>query len=106
VDFLEQDVATFSDADVGAAARVVHEGCRKALRSHAKLSPVRSEEEGVRLTIAGFDPSEVKLSGNVAGSGPYTGVLRHRGWRATDFTLPIPVKGHDAHILAPAEVEL
>ncbi len=107
VDFLEQDVASFPDADVGAAARVVHEGCRKALRAHAKIAPVRSEEEGTRVTLqAGFEPSEVKLSGNVAGSAPYTGVLRHRGWRATEFTLPTPVKGHDARVLAPAEIEL
>ena len=107
VDFLEQDIASFPDADVGAAARVVHEGCRKALRSHAKIVAVRTEEEGARVTLAaGFDASEVKLSGNVAGAGPFAGVLRHRGWRATDLTLPAPVKGHDAHVLAPAEVEL
>jgi hypothetical protein len=107
VDFLEQDVATFSDADVGAAARVVHEGCRRALRAHAKVAPIRSEEEGTRVTLAaGFPPAEVKLSGNVAGAGPYTGVLRHRGWRALDLTLATPVVGHDARVLAPAEVEL
>jgi hypothetical protein len=55
---------------------------------------------------AGFNPAEVKLSGNVAGSAPYKGVLRHRGWRAAEATLPVPVAGHDARILAPAEVEL
>ncbi|MGO9713567.1 MAG: DUF2760 domain-containing protein [Polyangiaceae bacterium] len=110
VDFLEQDVASFPDADVGAAARVVHEGCRKALRAHAKIAPIRTEEEGTRVTVAaGFPPAEVKLSGNVAGSGPYTGVLRHRGWRAVELTLATRVDahdGHDAHVLAPAEVEL
>jgi hypothetical protein len=107
VDFLEQDVASFSDVDVGAAARVVHEGCRKALRAHARIAPIRDEEEGTRVTIAaGFAPAEVKLSGNVAGSPPFTGVLRHRGWRALDLSLPVPVTGHDANVLAPAEVEL
>jgi hypothetical protein len=107
VDFLEQDIATFPDADVGAAARVVHEGCRKALRAHATIAPVRSEEEGARVTLAaGFSPAEVKLSGNVAGSGPYSGILRHRGWRALDVRLAAPVEGYDARVLAPAEVEL
>jgi hypothetical protein len=107
VDFLEQDIASFSDADVGAAARVVHEGCRKTLRAHAKVAPVRSEDEGARVTIAaGFAPAEVKLSGNVQGAAPYTGVLRHRGWKATSLTLPTPVHGYDPAILAPAEVEL
>jgi len=107
VDFLEQDVASFSDADIGAAARVVHEGCRKALRGHVKIAPVRPEEEGAKVTLPeGFRPAEVKLSGDVKGSAPYKGVVRHRGWRATDLTLPTPVKGHDPSIIAPAEVEI
>lgn len=105
VDFLEEDVASFSDADIGAAARVVHAGCRKALRDHVKLEPVRREEEGAKVTLE-TSPAEVKLTGNVAGSGPYTGALRHRGWRATEVSLPQAVQGHDARIVAQAEVEL
>ena len=107
VDFLEEDVASFPDADIGAAARVVHAGCRKALREHVKLEPVRSEEEGARVTLPEpLDAAQVKLTGNVAGAGPYTGTLRHRGWRASEITLPTAVAGHDAHVLAQAEVEL
>lgn len=107
VDFLEQDITGFGDAEIGAVARVVHDGCRKALHEHMKLEPVREEEEGANVTLqAGFSPSEVKLSGNVAGSAPYKGVLRHRGWRAANASLPVPVAGHDVNVLAPAEVEL
>ena len=107
VDFLEEDVTTFSDADVGAAARVVHEGCRKALRAHGKLVAVRTEEEGTKVTVAeGTSPSEVKLTGNVVGKAPFTGTLRHRGWRLEDFHLPTSMPGHDARVVAPAEVEL
>ena len=107
VDFLEEDVASFADADIGAAARVVHAGCRKALREHVKLEPVRSEEEGVRVTLPDpLDAASVKLTGNVTGKGPYTGTLRHKGWRAADITLPTAVAGHDPRVLAQAEVEL
>ncbi len=107
VDFLEQDVASFSDAEVGAAARVVHEGCRRALRAHAKVLPVRTEEEGARVTVAsGFRADEIKLTGNVAGDAPFHGVLRHRGWKVEDLALPTMVREADAHIVAPAEVEL
>ncbi len=107
VDFLEEDVASFADADIGAAARVVHAGCRKAIRDHVKLEPVRMEEEGARVTLeAPLDAAAVKLTGNVQGKGPYSGTLRHRGWRAADITMPTAVEGHDAHILAQAEVEL
>jgi hypothetical protein len=107
VDFLEQDVAGFKDEEIGAAARVVHEGCRKALRAHAALEPVRKEEEGAKVEIEeGFSPAEVKLSGDVKGRGPYKGVLRHRGWRAKELRLPVPAAGYDPHVLAPAEIEL
>lgn len=107
VDFLEEDVASFADADIGAAARVVHAGCRKAIREHVKLEPVRTEEEGARVTLPDpLDAESIKLTGNVTGKGPFTGTLRHRGWRAADITMPTAVAGHDAHILAQAEVEL
>jgi hypothetical protein len=107
IDFLQQDIASFPDADVGAAARVVHDGCAKALSAHATLSPVRQEEEGARITLAaGFDADTVRLVGDVKGEPPYAGVLRHRGWRASKLQLPRVVGDHDAHVLAPAELEL
>ena len=105
LDFVEQEVAAFSDADIGAAARVVHEGCRKALHAHARVVPVRSEAEGARLTLDGAS-ADVKLVGNVAGSAPFRGVLRHRGWRVEDLTLPKRVGAHDATLVAAAELEL
>jgi hypothetical protein len=107
VDFLEEEVATFRDADVGAAARVVHTGCRKALHDHAKIRPVRGEEEGSKVTVQkGTKPSEAKLIGNVAGEPPFTGTLRHKGWRVDDLHLPTAIDGHDLALIAPAEVEL
>jgi hypothetical protein len=107
VDFLEQDVTSFGDAEVGAAARVVHEGCRKVLRAHAKLAPVRGEEEGARETVeAGYAPESIKLTGNVTGGAPHVGTLRHKGWRVVDLGLPSPVRAYDASFVAPAEVEL
>jgi hypothetical protein len=106
VDFLEEDVASFSDADIGAAARVVHQGCRKALREHFTLVPVRTEEEGVKVTLPEANPNEVKLTGNVAGKGPHTGTLRHRGWRASEVRLPQAVGDHDPRVIAQAEVEM
>ena len=107
VDFVQEDLGSRDDAEIGAVARVVHDGCRKALGAHAKIAPVRNEAEGSSLILqAGFSPEEVKLVGDVKGSGPYKGVLRHRGWRAESLTLPATVDGHDARVLAPAEVEL
>ncbi len=107
VDFLQEDVAGYSDAEVGAAARVVHEGCRKALAEHFSIEPVRAEAEGSRVVLErGFDASEVRLAGNVVGEPPFTGTLTHRGWRVSEAKLPKLAAGHDARVLAPAEVEL
>jgi Domain of unknown function (DUF2760) len=105
IDFLEQDIAAFGDDDVGAAARVVHEGCRRALRTHARVASIRSEAEGSALTLERVS-SEVKLIGNVAGAAPYRGVLRHRGWRIDELKLPTRVGEHDLGLIAPAELEL
>lgn len=107
VDFLEDDVATASDADVAAAARVVHEGCRTALRRHVPVVPLWDEAEGASSTVpSGYDANAVKLTGAVTGKGPWKGTVRHRGWRSKETKLPAPQAGHDATALAPAEIEL
>ncbi|GAB6066768.1 DUF2760 domain-containing protein [Methylothermus subterraneus] len=107
IDFLEEDIGAYTDAEVGAAARIVHEGCRKVLKHHFTIAPVRSEAEGTRITVPkGFDPSEIRLTGNIVGAPPFSGILVHRGWRATEVKLPQLTEGHKADILAPAEVEL
>jgi hypothetical protein len=105
IDFIEQDVAGFGDQDIGAAARLVHEGCRRALRTHATVVSVRSEAEGSSVVLQGASP-DVKLVGNVAGEAPFRGVLRHRGWRVEQLTLPTLLGSHDPKLLAAAELEL
>jgi hypothetical protein len=106
VDFVQQDITSFGDSDVAAAARVVHEGCRRALASHAKIAPVRPEAEGSKLTLDAADAARVKLIGEVTGKPPFSGVLRHRGWKLDSLKLPVRVGDHDPAILADAEVEL
>jgi hypothetical protein len=107
VDFIEEDVAGYSDADIGAAARVVHGGCRTVLREHFTIRPVRDEAEGSRVTLPeGFDATANRLTGNVVGTAPFTGSLSHRGWRVAEVRLPKLAASHDASVIAAAEVEL
>lgn len=106
VDFIQQDITSFGDSDVGAAARVVHEGCRKALGNHAEIVSVRSEAEGSPVVVDRSDQGRVKLTGAVGGEAPFRGVLRHRGWRVDALKLPQRVGSQDLRIVAPAEVEL
>jgi hypothetical protein len=107
IDFLQEELGGFSDAEIGAVARVVHEGGHRALNEYFSLEQIRSEEEESRITIdSGFNASEIRLTGNVVGEAPFTGTLVHRGWRVSGVRLPRLAEGHDATIIAPAEVEL
>ena len=107
IDFTQENLSSYSDADIGGAARVVHEGCCKVLRDHFTITPVRPEAEGSRLALpAGFDASAIRLTGNVVGQAPFKGSLTHRGWRATETRLPKLTESHDVTVLAQAEVEL
>ena len=107
VDFVQEDVAGFSDEQVGAAARVVHDGCRKVVHQYLAIEPVLAQAEGDTVDVpAGFDAHRIRLTGNVAGSGPFKGALKHHGWAAKTVTLPQPPAALDPKILAPAEVEL
>ncbi len=107
VDFLQQDIVSFPDADVGGAARVIHEGCRAALKPYLELKPVREEQEGAKVTVpAEYDAEAIKLTGAAQGAAPFSGVLRHHGWRAERLTLPELSAARDGSVIAPAEVEL
>jgi hypothetical protein len=107
IDFIKEDIAAFSDADIGIAARIVHEGCNKAINEHFTLAAVRSEQEGSKITLPeGFDAATVRLTGNIVGTAPFTGMLVHKGWQVTGVRLPKLTSGHNASIVAPAEVEL
>jgi len=107
VDFLTEDMAGFSDADIGAAARVVHEGCARAMKQYFELRPVRTEAEGASIELpVGYDAARVRVTGNVVGEPPYRGSLAHHGWRVESVKLPSTTAGHDPRIIAPAEVEL
>ncbi len=107
IDFIKEDVTSYSDADIGIAARVVHEGCNKAINEHFTLAAIRNEQEGSKVTIPqGFDAGAVRLTGNITGAAPFTGTLIHKGWQVTNIRLPKLTQGHDAAILVAAEVEL
>lgn len=107
VDFVQQDIAGYTDAEVGAAARVVHEGCRRSLLAAVELEPIMSEPEGNLVSVpAGYDAHAIRLTGNVGGAAPFRGKLRHKGWRVTALKLPDLIDDNDCRVIAPAEVEL
>jgi hypothetical protein len=107
VDFLMEDVSPYPDGQLGAAVRSIHTSCRQVLERYLKLEPIISSEEDQPVTVpARFDPAAVKLIGNVTGEPPILGLLRHRGWRVGEITLPSLPEGSGRAIVAPAEVEV
>ena len=106
VDFLMEDLTPYQDAQVGAAVRDVHRGCREALDKYASLAPVLDLEEGSTVNVdRDNEPARIKVVGNVAGAPPYRGILRHRGWEVARLALP-PLPATGRTVVAPAEVEV
>jgi hypothetical protein len=107
VDFLQEDLAAYSDAQVGAAARDVHGRCRVALGRYIQLEPLSAEDEGESRTVsADTDPLTTRIVGNVPAHGSARGIVRHRGWRAVRLELPALPATQARHVVAPAEVEV
>jgi hypothetical protein len=107
VDFLMEDIHSLPDAQIGQAVREVHKKAQAALKQHAKIEPVLSGNEGDNATVPkGFDPSAVRVIGNVTGEPPFTGQINHPGWRVKELKLASPPEGADEFVLQPAEVQI
>lgn len=109
VDFAMDDIAPYSDPQVAAAARVVHQGCREVLRGAFDLQPVHGGKEGETVTLGGdYDAGRYRLVGKVPDRAPFRGTVLHRGWRTGRIDLPRAVGSGETvrQIIAPAEVEI
>jgi hypothetical protein len=109
VDFLMEDLASFEDSQVGAAARVVHQGCRQILNENFKIAPVSQAEEGSQVTVPpAYAADEYRLLGKISGDPPFSGTLVHKGWKTESVKLPRIVRSDERRLpsIAPAQVEL
>ncbi len=107
IDFLKEDISSYSDAQVGAAVRDIHAKCRESIEEFVTLRPIFTEKEGAVITILqGYDPSTVKIMGKVKGKPPFQGILRHKGWKAHKESLPKQIAKTDCSVICPAEVEV
>ena len=107
IDFLLEDIQGADETTIGAAVKEIHRKCKDILQEHLVMQPILAQPEGADVAVpAGFDPSAIRLTGNVTGEPPFKGVLRHHGWRVTKIKLPDLPEGHDDLVLAQAEVEM
>jgi hypothetical protein len=108
IDFLKEDLAAYSDAQIGAVARQIHRDCGAIVARLFDIRPVLDQPEGAPVDLAaGFDAGRFRLTGNVSGEPPFHGRLMHHGWEAAKCELPAWTgKETSARVIAPAEVEL
>ena len=108
VDFVEESLAGYSDAQIGAVARDVHRDSAAVIERLFAIKPAVGQEEGSPFEVpAGFDAGRFRLTGNVAGEPPLRGKLVHAGWEVTKCELPTWSGSKDsARVIAPAEVEI
>ena len=106
VDFLMEDVTSYTDDQIGAAVRELHDQCRDSIARYVTLQPVIDGVEGTFTKAPSTDPNVIKFIGNVPAKPPSGGTLRHKGWRAAKVDLPALSAKQDAAIIAPAEIEI
>lgn len=109
LDFVMEDIANYTDAQVGAAARVVHQGCRGLFDECFALSPVDVRGEGSPVVVKkGFDPHQLRLIGRSDSGEEFSGRLVHKGWKTSKISLPkllTPIEA-GAMVIHPAEIEV
>jgi hypothetical protein len=107
VDFLQEKIEGYSDAQIGAAVRDIHRDCGKTLSRLFAIAPLENQPEGASINLpAEIDPGAIKLTGQV-GSSAKQGKLCHHGWKITRHDLPAWTgRDESAWVIAPAEVEV
>jgi len=107
LDFFNEDLDSYNNEQIGAAVRKIHADCKTAMQKYIGPKPIMDQNEGDTVTIEpGFDPSSIKMTGNVSGKPPFKGTLQHKGWRCSKFEMPGLSNVKDPNIIAPAEVEI
>ena len=107
IDFLQEDIAPYSNEQIGAVVRKVHDDAHNALEKYFKLTPIRTEAEGDSITLdKSFDSKQIRLTGKTVGEPPFHGHLLHRGWKAENIALPQRTDAVDPSVVCPAEVEI
>jgi hypothetical protein len=107
LDFLLEDLTAASDQQIGAGVRDIHKKSKKVIEEHLTLEPILPGQEEAPVEVPpGFDPSAIRVTGNVTGNPPFKGTLKHHGWRVKGYKLPKPPEGQDDLVVAPAEVEI
>lgn len=107
VDFLREDLAGATDAQIGAVARDLQRDCRAAVERFFAMAPLSDQAEGSRIELpAGYDAAQYHVLGAGDGNAGLSGIILHPGWRATKCDVPTYTGPESGHlVIAPCEIE-
>ena len=109
VDFVQEDIDNYEDAQVGAAVRDIHRGCRDVLNRMFAPRPVVEQDENTDVEIHDPESARWRLTGQIGQTSGTTvvGKLMHPGWLATECRVPDwSGTADDAVVIAAAEVQI
>lgn len=109
IDFLKDDITQYPDPQVGAAARIVHQGCASVLDEYFDIKPIMDKSEGSHISLGEeYDSKSFRIIGKIKEQAPYEGTLMHHGWLTSRVELPelTESNANTKGVIAPAEVEL
>ncbi len=105
IDFIQEDISSYDDSQVGAAVRQMHDNIKKAINDVIEVGVIIDAEEGTKIEIdEDYDPSKIRLTGNIKGKPPFTGSLMHPGWAVKAIRVPKILRKED--VIYEAEVEV
>lgn len=109
IDFVMTDIHRIPDPQVGAVARIVHQGVRDLLQDYFQIAPVAAENEGSMVPVKKDDLAHAyRVLQDGSTDTPAQGRLVHRGWQALSRKLPRSVQKENEEnlrVLAPAEID-
>jgi len=108
VDFIQEPIDGYNDAQVGAAVREIHRGCHEVLTRMFAPTPIVDQPEGATVEVSDPASGAYRLTGQVAQtSGAVSGQLVHHGWVANKCEVPKwSGEGDSADVIAAAEVQI
>ncbi len=109
LDFAMDDIAPYSDEQVGRVARVVHSGLNDALKDTIVIRPLHDGAEGDTVSLESpVDTERYRFIGDLTKEPPFSGQVLHRGWKAEKISLPYSSSDtrSEENIVHPVEVEV
>lgn len=108
IDFLQENIQPYDDAQIGVIVRDVHRGCAEVVKRMFNVQPLTEVPEGQKISLdAPVNPQVFQLIGKTpTSSDAVSGTVVHPGWKAESCNVPVWSGTEDAiRVIAPVEID-